>query len=293
MTAAIPNGPDADVPITPALARALLADQHPDLANLPIAYVEDGWDNTVMRLGDDLALRLPRRAVGARLIATEQRWLPVVSPGLPLPTPSPVRIGVAGQGYPYAWSIVPWFEGLMAADAPPDADQGEPLAAFLTALHQPAPADAPTNPFRGVPLAERADAFEDRVRQVEARSGPLLAHLRATWDAALAAPIDLPRTWFHGDLHGRNVLTRAGKLAAVIDWGDMAAGDAACDLAAVWMLLPQLAARDRALAACGVSAATLARARGWAAIMAVMMLAGDARMTGMGADLMARLAEGP
>lgn len=38
------------------------------------------------------------------------------------------------------------------------------LAAFLTALHTDADADAPVNPFRGVPLAKRADAWIPRIR---------------------------------------------------------------------------------------------------------------------------------
>jgi aminoglycoside phosphotransferase (APT) family kinase protein len=94
-------------------------------------------------------------------------------------------------------------------------------------------------------------------------------------------------------MHGRNVLTKDGRLAAVIDWGDMAAGDAACDIASIWMLLDDRRGREAALSAYGPSAATLARARGWAAHMAVMMAAGDARMTGMAADLIRRLEEGP
>jgi aminoglycoside phosphotransferase (APT) family kinase protein len=287
------RGPASDVPVTLELARALLADQHPDLADLPIVHVEDGWDNSVMRLGDDLALRLPRRAAGAWLILIEQTWLPRIGPTLPLPTPIPVRTGVAALGYPYAWSVVPWLAGEMACEAPLGPDQGEALAGFLKALHQPAPEDAPRNPFRGVPLADREAAFEERLALVERRSGPLGAGVRRTWAEGLAAPIDLPRTWLHGDPHGRNVLTRDARLAAVIDWGDMAAGDAASDLASVWMLLDGVDTRERALAAYGISPATLVRARGWAVMMGVMMQAGDARMTGMGADILRRLEEGP
>ena len=289
----VPDGPPSDVPITPELVRALLADQHPDLAELPIRHVENGWDNAVYRIGDRLALRLPRRAVGAALVVSEQTWLPLLSASLPLPVPAPVRNGVAGRGYPYPWSVVPWFDGEMICQAPPRPGEGARLAAFLKALHQPAPVEAPSNRFRGVPLAERVEAFEGRWREVEARSGPFPAHLRHTWEAGLVAPIDLPRTWFHGDLHGRNVLTKHGRLAAVIDWGDMAAGDAACDVAAIWMLLDDRGDRDTALAAYAPSAATMTRARGWAAFMAVMMGAGDARMTGMAADLIRRLDEGP
>ena len=147
------------------------------------------------------------------------------------------------------------------------------LAGFLAALHRPAPMDAPHNAYRGsVALADRAEAFEQRHAQAEAMHGALDPALRRCWEAGVAAPIDAPRSWFHGDLHGRNVLVKDGRLAGVIDWGDMAAGDPACDLAAVWMLLPDREARRRAMAAYAASDATWARARGWAALMTVMML---------------------
>jgi aminoglycoside phosphotransferase (APT) family kinase protein len=287
--------PAADCAITPALASDLLRDQHPDLAGLPIVLAESGWDNEVMRLGDDLALRLPRRAVAAQLLLNEQTWLPIVTPGLPLPASAPVRIGKPALGYPYPWSVVPWFDGQPSDLSPPDTDQGLVLANFLRALHQPAPAEAPSNPVRGVLLAERATAFETQFAASERVGGPLPPHLRAVWDAALLAPIDLPRSWFHGDLHGRNVIVRDGKLAAVIDWGDIAGGDPACDLAAVWMLLPDLVARREAMVAYGASDATWDRARGWAALMSVMLLAitDNPRMPAMARRIVARLADGP
>jgi aminoglycoside phosphotransferase (APT) family kinase protein len=81
----------------------------------------------------------------------------------------------------------------------------------------------------------------------------------------------------------------------VIDWGDMAAGDAACDLAAVWTLLPHVEARRRAIAAYGASEATWARGRGWAVLMAVMLLsiADNPRMPAMGRAVVERLETGP
>jgi len=287
--------PQADTPVTIALARDLLRDQHPDLADLPIVLAESGWDNEVMRLGGGLALRLPRRAVGAQLLLNEQIWLPILAPALPLPASAPVRIGKPALGYPYPWSVVPWFEGQPSDLAPPGADQGPALAQFLRALHRPAPADAPTNRVRGVPLAERSQAFETQFAASERVGRPLPPHLRAVWNEALSAPIDLPRSWFHGDLHGRNVIVRDGKLAAVIDWGDMAAGDPACDLAAVWMLLPDLAARRAAVAEYAASDATWTRAKGWAALMSVMLLAitDNPRMPAMARRIVARMADGP
>ncbi len=287
--------PAADFEVTPELARALLRDQHPDLADLPIELAENGWDNAVLRLGDELALRLPRRAVAAGLLVNEQTWLPRLAADLPLAAPIPVRVGRRALDYPYAWSVIPWFEGQPSDLAPPDADQGPVLAAFLRALHRPAPGDAPTNPFRGVPLSERTPAFETQFAASERVTGVSLAGIGTLWTAALAAPIDLPRSWFHGDLHGRNVIVRDGRLAAVIDWGDMAAGDPACDLAAIWMLLPQIEARRAAMATYPASDATWTRARGWAALMAVMLLSitDNPRMPAMGRRIVARLEDGP
>lgn len=288
--------PPREVAVSAGLARALLADQHPDLADLPIVHIEDGWDNVMFRLGGDLALRMPRRRAGGALIVVEQTWLPRIAPRLPLLTPTPVRIGAPGHGYPFGWSVVPWLDGAPSDLAPPDAEQGEALAGFLAALHQPAPADAPHNIYRGsIALAQRAETFVLRHGEAERMHGALDPALRHCWEAGVAAPIDAPRSWFHGDLHGRNVLVKDGRLAGVIDWGDMAAGDAACDLAAVWMLLPQVEARRRAMAAYPASDATWARARGWAALMTTLLLAitNNPRMPAMGKRMMRWLAEGP
>ena len=38
-----------------------------------------------------------------------------------------------------------------------------------------------------------------------------------------------------------------------IDWGDMASGDRATDLAAIWMLLPSRESRERAMAEYGAA----------------------------------------
>jgi aminoglycoside phosphotransferase (APT) family kinase protein len=68
--------PSAEVEIDALLVSQLLAEQHPDLQNLPVQFVDAGWDNVMFRLGEHLAVRLPRRAIAAKLLETEQRWLP-------------------------------------------------------------------------------------------------------------------------------------------------------------------------------------------------------------------------
>jgi aminoglycoside phosphotransferase (APT) family kinase protein len=118
------------------------------------------------------------------------------------------------------------------------------------------------------------------------------------WRNALEAPVETHETWIHGDLHPRNVLVRNGKLSAVLDWGDIARGDPATDLAAVWLLLGDIAARERAIACCqSASSAGWRRGRGWALLQAMILLdAGlgdDDRMAAMGRAALARLLDGP
>ena len=103
--------PPAEFAIDERLVRVLLEHQHPDLADRPLSFLAAGWDNATYRLGDDLAVRLPRIAAGDALIRNEQRWLPKLAERLPIPIPAPVRTGRPGAGYPWHWSVVPWFPG--------------------------------------------------------------------------------------------------------------------------------------------------------------------------------------
>ena len=265
--------PPAEVVIDLPLVRALLQDQHPDLARLPCVPMDEGWDNVMVRLGEHLCLRLPRRAAAAGLIEHEQRWLPAFAKVLPLPIPVPVRTGLPGRGYPWRWSVVPWLAGLAADLYLPGVAEARRLAEFLNALHRPAPSDAPSNPVRGVPLQQRAAAIEARMQRLAASSSLITAEVRRVWQEALAAPIDVESTWIHGDLHPRNILVDRGTLAGIIDWGDVAAGDRATDLAVVWMLFPDPRARRDVFTAYGpVSEATYRRAKGWAVGFGVTLL---------------------
>jgi aminoglycoside phosphotransferase (APT) family kinase protein len=254
---------DADIALDADLVLHLLRTQHPDLDG-PLALVASGWDNAIYRLGDDLAVRLPRRQVAADLIVHEQRWLPTLSRLLPVPVPTPVRVGAASAAFPWSWSVVSWLPGT-AVSAVPVAARGRfaaQLAAFHNALHVPAPPDAPANPVRGVPLSTRSAAMAERFA-----SGRVPLRLRALWDLLVAVPGWAgPPVWVHGDPHPGNLLAGGdGRLAAVLDFGDLTAGDPATDLAAAWLVFdgPGRAAFRAALGP-RVEPDTWERARGWA-----------------------------
>ena len=270
------NSPAAEVEIDDALVRSLLRDQFPDLADLDVVEVASGWDNVIYRLGDELTVRLPRRAVAAVLVEHEQRWLPTFADRLPLPIPVPLYNGRPALGYPWHWSVCPWLPGETALRAPVhDDDAATALGRFVEALAQPAPPDAPPNPLRGIPLAGRTERLEANLHAIgDAVDVPAV---RSLWSELVATPVwDGPPLWIHGDLHPGNVLVHEGRLSAVIDFGDVTGGDPAMDLSAAWMFFPPSIRSTFRAAAGGSDDATWARARGWAIAFGIACLASSA-----------------
>ena len=248
------------------LLRSLLKDQHPDLAELPLVKVPGGWDNELWRLGGEYAVRIPRTPRADDLLRKEWQWLPQVAVGLSLPVPVPLRAGEPSESFPRPWTVVRWVAGEPSDRAPVQGASAELLANFLRGLHQEAPEDAP----RSTALHEVTESFEERLAAVEVDTPAV----RAVWDAALAAPRwDGPALWVHADLHPANVVTIDGTLAGVIDFGELSAGDPAVDLAAAWLLLPPDAVPQFFDAYATADAATIQRARGWAALIALMLVA--------------------
>ncbi len=267
--------PAATVVVSTAVVRSLLVQQRPDLAHLHLKAVSNGWDNAIFRLGTELAVRLPRRPEAVPLILHEQLYLPDVAERSPTPVPAPVHAGRPSPNFPWPWSIVRWIEGTPAVDIDP-ADRreaAEDLASFVASVNIPAPADAPINPFRGVPLRARSTTVLERL--ADGRRYPQAADLAAMWAMALDAPDwSGPPLWIHGDLHPANVLLSSdGSLAGVVDFGDIGAGDPAVDLAVAWLMFDD-GGRQRFIAAFdgSVDGMTWVRARGWAVALSAAML---------------------
>ncbi|MEU0969520.1 aminoglycoside phosphotransferase family protein [Streptomyces sp. NPDC005917] len=277
-----------EIEITAELVRDLLSEQHPGLADRPLRLGARGWDNQLWRLGDDLAVRLPWATRSADdLLRKEHAWLPGLAPCLPLPVPVPQRLGEPSERFPRPWIVTTWVAGTPADHAPVTraAEAADALAAFLTALHRPAPDGAPTGrDGNGGPLAPLTEQFAAGLASAtELGLIPDPDAVRAVWEDAVAAPAWTgPALWIHGDLHAANVLTADGTFCGVIDFGDLCVGDPARDLAAPWSLLPD-GAVDRFLDAYrpAPDAATLRRARGWAVRQALGgILIGDAGIHG-------------
>lgn len=250
----------------------LLAAQFPQWADLPIEPVHSaGTDNAIYRLGDDMAVRLPRIHWASGQVDKEHYWLPRLAPLLPLAIPVPLAMGTPCEGYPWSWSVYRWLKGESAtveriADPCQAATE---LARFIAALQQIDPTGGPTS-GRGVPLALR----DAPTREAIAALGGVIdtdAVIMA-WEAAIQAPEwDRAPVWFHGDLLPGNLLVEQGRLSAVIDFGGLGVGDPACDLMIAWGLF---SAQSRAVfrAALAVDDATWARGRGHALSQALIFI---------------------
>ena len=136
-----------------------------------------------------------------------------------------------------------------------------------------------------MPLAARTNVVRDHLQEVDGLADR--AALLELWDRVLSAhPWSGPPLWIHGDLHPGNLLVSQGRLSAVIDFGDLAAGDPATDLSVMWMLLPP-STRSTFLASArgefdAVDDHTLMRARGWALALGLTHLANSQADESMG-----------
>lgn len=265
---------DTDV----SLVGRLLAAQFPQWAGLPLHPVPSGGTaNAIYRLGDDLAVRLPRIHQAIGQAAKEQQWLPRLAPHLPLAIPVPLVMGAPGEGYPWRWSVYRWIEGENATiERLADPRQAATdLARFIAALHRIDPTGGPLagphNFDRGVPLALRDAPTRAAIAALHGLF-PDTAAATAAWEAALQTPAwSGPPVWVHGDLQSGNLLAVQGRLSAVIDFGGLGVGDPACDLIVAWNLFPANV-RDVFRSALPVDDATWARGRGWALSVGLIAL---------------------
>ncbi|MET9345949.1 aminoglycoside phosphotransferase family protein [Streptomyces termitum] len=257
----------SDLPLDTALVRRLITAQFPRWAGLEVReVVSAGTDNAVFRLGDELAVRLPKAPWAAGQIEKERRWLPRLAPELPLPVPVPVGAGVPGEGFERPWGVYAWLDGSDAWAEPVTdlAHAAGELGRFGAALRALDATGGPPS-FRGGPVTDWERGAMRPSAAALAAAGLLDADaVLAAWEEALALPAwDADPVWLHGDLLPGNLLTRDGRLGAVIDFGGLGTGDPAADLLPAWTLLTA-ATRPLFRAASRVDDATWARGRGWA-----------------------------
>lgn len=240
------SGPlhDDEVDTGIGVVRALLAEQVPGLAGLPLSILKTtGTDNAMYRLGSSRLVRLPRMTGAARGLAVELDWLPRLDERLSATVPELLHAGEPTDNYPFNWAILGWLDGIDAWTARSHDDWfgpalGYDLAQLVHDLRASTIEHAPRREpgTRGGPLS----ALDERVRWWLDRADGLIDVSIATrvWDQCReTADYHAEPVLLHGDLIPGNLLIKGGRLSAVIDWGGLGAGDPALDLIPAWSVL--------------------------------------------------------
>ena len=264
--------PPAEIDVDDGLVGSLLSQQYPAAANLPRAQIGSGWDNVVYKLGDKLTLRLPRHSSGNSLLQNEQKWLGFLASYLKLPIPAPIFIGKPTQDFPFDWSINPFFEGKELGETIMAENQFTPFTQFLLDLQKISAHGAPSNPVRGVPLASRDEVMKLRMQSVSKEKPRIIEQIRPIWENAVNAKNDTIDVWLHGDLHNFNILEKQNRISAIIDWGDMCAGDRATDYSAIFTLFESKKIQSQCFQTLEASDETISRTLGWALMMGVLFM---------------------
>lgn len=201
--------------------RQLIADA---LGHSPTAIVEidEGYDFEVAIVDDEWVFRFPRRSGVERPLEVEIELLPVIAPALPVDVPSFEHV-----------SRAPLFVGYRLIRGAPLVDEdADGVRAFLEALHALDPSELPVDPDDWV------QAYRDQCAEFERLVFPILDQDTRAEARRLFSDVEtlvgFEPALVHADLGPAHLLVRDGRLAGVIDWGDVRVGDPALDYS--WLL---------------------------------------------------------
>jgi aminoglycoside phosphotransferase (APT) family kinase protein len=240
--------------LSSASVRELVDEQFPRWRDLDIKAMESpGTDNAIFRIGGELAARFPLRPGNAaevrRRLESEAATARELAGRTRFATPEPVAIGEPGAGYPLPWAVQTWLPGDTATDRDPGGSVAfaHDLAEFIGGVRA---IDTGGRTFKGRGRGGVLRSHDEWMQTCFERSEGLLdvPGLRRLWEAMRALPRGAAGdVMSHRDLIPGNVLVSGGRLAGVLDVGDMAPADPALDLVAAWHLLearPRQTLRD-------------------------------------------------
>lgn len=257
-----------NIKIDTNLVQKLIAEQFPQWQALSICPVaQSGWDNRTFRLGEGLVIRLPSDKQYEPQIEKEYKWLPWLSTQLSFQITEPIALGKPSSTYPWHWSINCWIEGESASRQNIHGMKcfaealGKGLKEFQSLDITEGPKAGAHNFYRGGSLKVYDHEMLMAIPKIKNSYERSLAI--SLWQDARSSEWRLSPVWVHGDIAAGNILVRNGSLQAIIDFGQLAIGDPACDLVIAWNFFSD---EERAVfkASVQLDKDTWMRALGWA-----------------------------
>jgi len=155
--------------------------------------------------------------------------------------PEPVAIGEPGAGYPLPWSVQTWLRGTTASQQDPSNSNAfaHDLANFIEQVRA---IDVRGWSFAGNGRGGDLQSHDEWMEVCFEQSEQLfdMSRLRRNWARLRELPRESPDVMTHGDLISGNVLVDNGRLAGILDVGDLGPADPALDLVSAWHLLDSL-----------------------------------------------------
>jgi aminoglycoside phosphotransferase (APT) family kinase protein len=231
--------------VTAELALELIQEQFPALGAGGIQPFGSGWDNTAYLVDGAIVFRFPRKQSTVVLLERETRVLPHLVARLPLAVPDPRWVGRPAERFPWPFAGYPRLQGTTAdRTGLSEAERMEAAASlgrFLAVLHSipPAGLDLPGDEIGRTAFERRMPQLEDWLVRLRERDliddpAPWLRLFAGGFPAPPSAPVLV-----HGDLYVRHLLVDGDRrVSAVIDWGDVHAGDPAVDLSVAYAFVP-------------------------------------------------------
>ena len=266
------------------LVRKLVRNSVPNaLSGLELrAVASQGWDNTTFRLGDAYCVRLPTAKRYEAQLDREASFLSEYASALAVDVPTKLHTYASTHDFPFRWSTRKWVPGKRLANF--DEGNVKRLAQFLHQLWDlPVPVSGTAqyrpgveNFWRGSGLDRIEPSFRDACRLLPDVISAPAGHL---WEQAKSTQTDAEPRFLHGDLSPDNLVASGRRLTGVIDWGLVAYGDPACDLAIAWREFDadiREAFFDRLLPSAGLRI----RGKAWAVWKLSLLAAGLAKESG-------------
>ncbi|MFW6109688.1 MAG: aminoglycoside phosphotransferase family protein [archaeon] len=199
--------------------------------------INDGWDNQVIEINNELIFRFTRREETRKQHIKELELLPILNERLTLKVPNPIYARTNGKPPHYmAYKRIPGEPLTRKAAKSLNQDYLiETICNFLSELQ-----DTPISLFSQVPVytgEEWRDKYRELFSQVIEKITPMLETstveaIAEVFDEPLNASdfFDYVPTLIHRDLTSEHILYSGDQITGVIDWGDACFGDPAFDL---------------------------------------------------------------
>jgi len=255
--------------------KKILSQQFPQYAHLDIRKViKSGHDNRTFHLGNDFSLRFPSALEYSTQVQKEHSYCKRLQKSISIQITNPIELGKPSELYPYHFSINQWIDGesINSINIIDKNQLAKDCAKFLVELKRCDTQDSIQpglhNFFRGGDLSVYHEETINAIQQCRDFNHTQLFDI---WNKGTISKHTEDKVWIHGDFERDNILIRNGKLYAVIDFGNMAVGDPACDYVIAWTYFDK-SSRAIFLENLHLDQATINRAKAWALWKALITL---------------------